>query len=120
MKYSTGSGSKILALAMTALLFGAAHAALAGEGKESHKEWNKEHPRRAEVNGRLENQDRRINQEVKEGEMSKAEAAKLHKEDHQIRKEERQMASQHDGHITKEEQAKLNRQENQVSKQIGQ
>ena len=51
--------------------------------------------------------------------MSKAEAKKLHKEDHQIRKEEKSMASQNGGHITKLEQKTLNQQENSVSKQIG-
>jgi hypothetical protein len=82
-------------------------------------EFNKTHPRRAEVNHRLDNQDKRINQEVKEGEMSKAKATKLHKEDRHIRKEERAMASKHGGHITKQEQKKLNRQEDAVSKKIG-
>ena len=71
------------------------------------------------MNHRLENQDKRIHQEVKEGKMSKAEAKKLHKEDHQIRKEEKSMASQNGGHITKLEQKTLNQQENSVSKQIG-
>jgi len=83
------------------------------------KDWNKDHPRRAEVNKRLANQDKRINQERKEGELSKAQAQKLHKEDRQIRGEERAMASQNGGHITKQEQRTLNQQENQVSKQIG-
>ena len=82
-------------------------------------EWAKDHPRRAEVNHRLDNQNKRIRKEVKEGEMTKAQASKLHKEDHQIRKEERMMASQNGGHITKQEQKTLNQQENAVSKQIG-
>ena len=71
------------------------------------------------MNSRLSNQNKRINQEVKEGEMSKGQAAKLHKEDRQIRKEERAMASQNGGHITKQEQRTLNQQENAVSRQIG-
>jgi hypothetical protein len=82
-------------------------------------QWQKDHPRRAEVNGRLANQNKRINQEVKEGEMTKAQAAKLHKDDRQIRKEERAMASQNGGHITKQEQRTLNQQENAVSRQVG-
>ena len=82
-------------------------------------QFDKTHPRRAEVNHRLNNQDKRIDSEVKEGEMTKAKAAKLHKEDHHIRKEERAMASEHGGHITKQEQKKLNRQEDTVSKKIG-
>jgi hypothetical protein len=81
--------------------------------------WEKDHPRRDQVNDRLANQNKRIHQEVKEGEMSKADAAKLHKEDRQVRKEERIMASQNGGHITKQEQKTLNQQENAISKQIG-
>lgn len=81
--------------------------------------WQQSHPRRAQVNGRLNNQNNRIHNEVKEGEMSKAQAASLHHEDHQVRQEERDMASQNGGHITKQEQATLNSQENGISKQIG-
>jgi hypothetical protein len=82
-------------------------------------QWQKEHPRREQVNNRLANQNKRIHQEVKEGELSKAQAAKLHREDRNIRREERAMASTNHGHITKAEQKALNQQENQVSKQIG-
>jgi CRISPR/Cas system-associated endoribonuclease Cas2 len=83
-------------------------------------QWQKDHPRRTQVNKRLKNQNKRINNEVKEGEISKGQAAKLHKEDRQIRQEQRDMASQNGGHITKQEQRTLNQQENAVSKQIGQ
>jgi septal ring factor EnvC (AmiA/AmiB activator) len=80
--------------------------------------WQKNHPRREQVNNRLANQNKRIHQEVKEGDMTKAQAAKLHKDDRQIRKEERLMASQNGGHVTKSEQKVLNQQENGVSNQI--
>ncbi|BBO99436.1 hypothetical protein [Sulfuriferula nivalis] len=82
--------------------------------------FEKTHPRRDQVNDRVHNQDKRINKEVKEGDMSKREANKLHKDDHQIRQEERDMAHQDGGHITKQDQKTLNQQENGVSKQIGQ
>jgi hypothetical protein len=81
--------------------------------------WAENHPRRAEVNARLNNQNWRINNEVKDGEITKQQANALHKEDHQIRQEERMMASQNGGHITKQEQRTLNQQENAVSRQIG-
>lgn len=81
--------------------------------------WNQKHPRRAEVNTRLANQNARIKNEVAEGKITKAQASALHKEDHQIRQEERAMAAQNGGHITKLEQKVLNQQENKVSKQIG-
>lgn len=82
--------------------------------------WDATHPRRAEVNYRLANQDRRIHQQVRDGEMSHAEAARLHRDDYQIRQEERDMARQDGGHITRREDYALNQQENRVSRQIGQ
>lgn len=115
--------TRIFAFAVAAIFLAGAASAIAAEGrherKEERKEWNEKHPRRAEVNGRLDNQNSRINQEVQEGDLSKAEAAKLHREDRQIRREEKRMAAEHGGHITAQEQRKLNRQENAVSNQIG-
>lgn len=104
-------------LIMTAL--SATFAGLAGNAF-AETNWQKNHPRRTEVNKRLANQNRRIHNDVKDGDMSKAKAAQLHHEDHQIRQEERDMASQDGGHITKPEQRVLNQQENGVSKQINQ
>jgi hypothetical protein len=51
--------------------------------------------------------------------MSPDQAAWLHRNDHQIRQEERDMARQDGGHIAKGEQHVLNQQENHVSHQIG-
>ena len=96
----TRTAKKAVVLAvLSAFVAGTAVTASAQEGT-----WKKDHPRRAEVNKRLKNQDRRIHKEVKEGEISKSQAAALHKDDHQIRQEERDMASQNGGHITKSEQ----------------
>jgi hypothetical protein len=81
--------------------------------------WQKDHPRRTEVNSRLRNQNKRIHTEVKNGQLSKNQALALHRDDHQIRTEERDMASQNGTHITKQEQNTLNQQENAVSGQIG-
>lgn len=81
--------------------------------------WQKSHPARTEVNHRLANQNRRVHQERKEGEISAHRAARLHHADHAIRREERTMARTNHGHVTKAEQRALNQQENQVSRQIG-
>jgi len=100
----------------------AASLALAGFASSAfaqETQWQKDHPRRTEVNSRLANQNRRIHNEVKEGEISKGQAHQLHREDHAIRQEERTMASTNGGHLTKSEQRSLNQQENQVSRQIG-
>jgi hypothetical protein len=82
--------------------------------------WALKHPRRDEVNDRLQNQDQRIHQEVKEGDLTTAQAAALHKDDQSIRQEERDMAHLDNGHITAVDQKALNQQENVVSKDIGQ
>jgi hypothetical protein len=105
---------KILTLALVGIFA----TSLAGSAM-AESTWDKNHPRRDEVNDRLHNQNRRIHQEVREGEMSKQQAARLHRQDHRIRREERLMARNNGGHITKAEQRTLNQQENGVSKKIG-
>ena len=81
--------------------------------------WERNHPRRDQVNDRLHNQDRRINREYREGEISRGQARTLHREDRQVRREERTMASLDGGHITRADQRALNQQENAISRQIG-
>jgi len=100
-------------IAMTLAMTGAAFVSSADAG------WRANHPRRAEVNARLNNQARRIHTERKEGEITGAQAADLHAEDHGIRAQERFDASQNGGHITRAEQTQLNHEENGVSGQIG-
>ncbi len=109
LKHST----KLLSLAALSFAF----VTVAGTASADTR-WQKHHPRREQVNNRLANQNRRIHNEVKEGELSKSQAASLHKDDRQIRQEERDMASQNGGHITKSEKKTLNQQENAVSKDI--
>jgi hypothetical protein len=92
--------------------------ALAGNAM-AETQWQKDHPRRTQVNSRLNNQNKRIHNEVKDGQINKSQAKQLHSEDHAIRSEERTMASTDGGHITKTDQKALNQQENAVSKQIG-
>ncbi len=81
--------------------------------------WNQNHPRHAEVNARLANQNWRINQERREGEITAGQARALHAQDRFISNEERFMARQNGGHITRAEQRSLNQQENAVSREIG-
>ncbi len=81
--------------------------------------WEKTHPRRDQVNDRLENQNQRINQEYKEGDINAWQAARLHAEDYAIRLEERGMSSFDHGHITRSEERALNQQENTLSGRIG-
>jgi len=120
MNISRVSRGALLAVAVAfAGATGAAFAQNPAPAPAGDGQWAKTHPRRAEVNARLANQNRRVNKEVREGEVTRGQAAQLHHQDHQIRKEERTMASTNGGHITKAEQRALNQQENQVSREIG-
>ena len=82
-------------------------------------QWQKDHPRREQVNDRLANQNKRITKERKEGEITKAQAKNLRANDKTIRGEEKAMASQDGSHITKTDQKALNQQLNQNSQAIG-
>jgi len=102
---------------VAAALAGYAGAALAADAV-GETTWQKDHPRREEVNRRANIQNNRIRQDVRDGTMSRSQAAAVHLQDHQVRQEERDMASQNNGHITKAEQKALNQQENSISKEI--
>ena len=104
-------------IAVTSLLV----LSMAGLGASSASAlgWRATHPRRAEVNGRLNRQDHRINVERREGEITPSQAHDLHAQDRSIRTQERVDASQNGGHITRSQQQSLNSQENTVSREIG-
>ena len=76
------------------------------------------HPRRTEVNGRLFNQERRINAGVRDGQLTRTEAHALRKDDRGVYREKSQMAKLDGGRITKADQRALNQQETAVSKDI--
>jgi hypothetical protein len=99
------------AAALIAVLSVAATAANAGG-------WRASHPRRAEVNARLENQHDRISAGLHDDQLTRGQARTLARDDRHIRTEERDMASLDDGHITKADQHALNQQENTVSRDI--
>ena len=101
------------------MIIGAAMIAmLAGAGANAATPFEKTHPRRAEVNMRLEHQNKRITLKRREGELTRPQARDLRAEDRGIRGEERLDASTHGSHVTKTEYRRLNRQENAVNRQI--
>ncbi|HVE12751.1 MAG TPA: hypothetical protein VNI01_05105 [Elusimicrobiota bacterium] len=102
-------------LVMSAV-FAAALASAATVRAES--KWNKEHPRRHEVNKRGRNENRRVNKDVKDGRLTRDQAGQLKGEEKAIRQEERADAARNGGHITKAEQRRLNKDENQLNKDI--
>jgi hypothetical protein len=113
----TRTANRLLCTAIALALAGIAGTA-AAQTASSQPNSQQSHPRRAQVNQRLKNQDKRIHQDVKNGTMTKSQAASDYKQHAQDRQEERSMASQNGGHITKSEQHTLNQQENAESSQI--
>lgn len=104
-------------LARNALLAAVGLAVVAPTGAVAGN-WGAHHPRREQVNDRLQNLNRKIRQERREGDLTKAQAQALRKEDRTIRAEERDMAKLNNGHITKAEQRVLNQQENELRSDI--
>jgi hypothetical protein len=102
-------GCRFVATLALAMVFGMGAAPVSRGGH-----WDAAHPRRAEVNERLAHQRAWIRRERVTGEITVAQARRLHREDHAIRVEERAMARQHGGHITHAEARLLNQQENGV------
>ena len=76
------------------------------------------HPRVAEVNARLLQQERRIHAALRAGEISPARAAWLQREDRAIWREEARMAYRNGGDLTRREQWRLHAQENVVRAQL--
>jgi len=81
--------------------------------------WEKNHPRRDEINDRIRLQDARIDLKVATGQMTPEKARYLHREDYRILLQEREMAANDGGHITLVDQFALNQELDVVSKQIG-
>jgi hypothetical protein len=78
--------------------------------------FQKNHPRRAQVNRRANREEGKNNAAAKNGKITQKQANKLNREDNAIKREQRADAAANGGHITKAEQKDLNRQENRVNK----
>jgi hypothetical protein len=80
--------------------------------------WERNHPRRDQVNDRIANQFHRINQERREGELSRGQARALRMQERGVLAEERADARLHGGHISRVQQAQLNRDLNAIGHEI--
>ena len=76
------------------------------------------HPRVNEVSGRLNNQQRRINNGVASGRLNQQQAGRLQRGDQRIQQRETRDMAMNGGHLTGRETANLNRAENRVSGRI--
>ena len=79
--------------------------------------FQKKHPRRAQVNKRANKEEDKNNAAAKDGKITQAQADKLNKEDQAIKNQQKADAAANGGHITKAEQKDLNREENKVNRE---
>ncbi|MBS1626736.1 MAG: hypothetical protein JSR09_02940 [Bacteroidetes bacterium] len=80
----------------------------------------KNHPRVNQVDKRIDNQEKRITEERKEGDLTKAQAQKDRKNLKTINQEKKDMRKEDKGHLTKKDDKALNQQLNKNSKKVGQ
>ena len=100
-----------LVLLMAQASFGAA------PDNTKKKNFEKKHPRRAEVLRRDKREVGKNNAAVKSGKITAAQGAKLNQQDAKIKSQEQAEAKANGGHITKGEQRQLNREENKVNRE---
>ena len=80
--------------------------------------WQAHHPRRVEVNHRLGNINHQIRHERRDGDLSAAQARRMHERDFALRMQERRFA-RHDGsHLTRREQVRLNHEETRLHRHV--
>jgi hypothetical protein len=88
-------------------------------GAHAETQWDRDHPRRDQVNDRFAHSNAQIHPERREGEIKGAQARNMQQQDHALRGEERSMVAEDHGHTTRPEERARNHQENGVSREIG-
>lgn len=76
------------------------------------------HPRVNQVNAREQNQQNRIAQGVRSGQLTPGETARLERQQQHIQNQEKRDMAAHNGHLTAREQRQLNREQNRASRNI--
>ena len=101
------------------LLLGLSAVMIAAPGFAGDRHFDRHHPRRDQVMDRTQRQNHRITRQVREGELTHAQAHALRTGDRSIRQQQRADARANGGYITKQQQKNLNKELNANSKQIG-
>ena len=89
-----------------------------GRGNPTGGKFSTVHPRRNEVNTRVDNQRARINQGVANGTLSQQQAVQLRHNDRAIKQQEHAEVRANGGYLTRGEQQQLNHEENANSAAI--
>ncbi len=76
------------------------------------------HPRVNQINQREQNQQKRIAQGVKSGQLTPGETRRLERGEQRLQNNEKRDMAKDNGHLTKQDQRQLNREANHMSKRI--
>jgi hypothetical protein len=89
-----------------------------GNGNPTGGNFAKEHPRRNEVNTRVDNQRGRIDQGLKNGTLDKQQAQQLRANDRAVKQQEHADVKANGGYLTGAQQKQINQEENANSQMI--
>ena len=105
-------------IAKTSILPAAAFAILLSGPVVAQEATDPGHPRVNEIQGRIDNQDNRVNQGLGDHQITGKQAARDNTRDARVERQLQRDEAKHNGHITKAEQKKLNKELNHNSKVI--
>ena len=108
----------LLALSFCALLAGSAFAQNPNTSGAGPGKYDPDHPRVNQINQREQNQQNRIANGVKSGQLTPRETARLETRENRLVQNQKRDMAKDGGHLTKNNQAQLNREANRVSKGI--
>jgi uncharacterized lipoprotein YajG len=111
----------LLVLAVGGLMVAGSAAAQAQTGNTSGAgagQVDPGHPRVNQVNGRETNQQNRIANGVKNGQLTPGQTARLERGEQRLQNNEKKDMAANNGHLTKRDQRQLNREANHMSKRI--
>jgi hypothetical protein len=100
-------------------LIAVAFAAPGFAGVRHDHRFERHHPRRDQVLDRTQRQSHRITDQVRDGDLTHAQAHALRQSDHSVALQQRADAKTNGGYITKSQQKSLNQELNANSRQIG-
>ena len=109
----------LLMLAAGGLIFvGSASAQTANTSGAGPGQVDPGHPRVNQVNRRETNQQKRIANGVKNGQLTPAETRRLERGEKRLQNNEKRLMAKDNGHLTKKDQRQLNREANHMSARI--
>ena len=108
----------VLTLTVAGLLAGSASAQNPNTSGAGPGVYDPNHPRVNEINRREQNQQNRIANGVKSGQLTPREASRLERQENRLVRNEKRDMARDGGHLTKADQARLNREANHISREI--